>query len=465
MPQPSLTFLGAAQTVTGSRHLLRHEGRTILVDCGLFQGGRELRERNWGEWGFDPRELDAVIVTHAHLDHVGLLPRLVREGYQGPVYATRATVALARVSLPDSGRIQEEEARNANKHGWSRHSPAEPLYTERDTYEALKRFRPLRYFEFHDLPGGGTWRFMPAGHIMGSAFAEIYFKNGERVLMSGDLGRHDRPIIKDPTPVEFAEYLVLESTYGDRDHSDEDPEAVLEATVREVWSQGGALIVPSFAIGRTQELLYYVRKLQDEERIPRIPIFVDSPMASRTTLLTMEHDEEHDHDMKLALEYGRSPIEPAHLTMVRDRNQSKALNSHPGPLMIIAGSGMANGGRIVHHLLARLDDPRTVVLFTGFQAKGTAGRALLEGAEEWRAMGRSVPVRASVRTLTSLSAHADRKEILAWLRGFKAPPKHTFLVHGEPEAQESLRDRIVAELGWDVTIPAPGETRSLGGDV
>lgn len=461
MPQ-RITFFGAARTVTGSRHLIEHNGRTVLVDCGLYQGSRELRERNWAEFDFDPARLDAVILTHAHMDHIGLIPRLVREGYRGPFYATRATCALARISLPDSARIQEEDARNANKHGWSRHKPALPLYTEKEAYAALKQLEPLRYHEFTDLPGGGTWRFLPAGHILGSAFAEVYFANGERILMSGDLGRRDRPILKDPTQVDFAEYLVVESTYGDRDHPKEDPAVVLERLLNDQWQTGGALLVPSFAIGRTQELLYHIRQLQDAGRVPRIPVYVDSPMASATTLLTFQFDEELDHDARISLVDDPSPIRPHVFEMVRDRSQSKALNSHKGPLVIIAGSGMCNGGRIVHHLLNRLDDAKTTVLMTGFQAKGTPGRALLEGKPEWRMMGRTVNVAARIEKLNSLSAHADRSEIMAWLGGFKEPPRQTFVVHGEPEAQDALCDQVRRELGWNILAPEMGDSFDLG---
>jgi metallo-beta-lactamase family protein len=456
----SITFLGAAETVTGSKHLLNLNGKHVFVDCGLFQGGRELRERNWKPLPIAPSDIDAIVITHAHMDHIGYLPKLVREGYQGPIYATRATVELARISLPDSGRIQEEDARQANKHG-SRHKPALPLYNEKDAYAAMKRFEPLHYREFHDLPGGATWQYLPAGHILGSAFAEIFFENGERILMSGDLGRFNMPIIRDPEMCEFAEYLTIESTYGDRLHSNEDPLAQLEGIVKQAAETGGAILVPSFSIGRTQELLFYLSQLQHAGRMPRMPIFVDSPMATSTTHLYATITEEHDSEMLEAVKATNSPLEPDLLTFVRDREQSKALNSQRGPMVIIAGSGMANGGRILHHLLHRLSNPTTIVCFTGYQATGTLGRSILEGADEVRIYGQEVQVQARVEKLNALSAHADQGEMLHWLRGFKSPPRRTFIVHGEPPAQAALQLKIREELGWETVIPKQGERFEL----
>jgi metallo-beta-lactamase family protein len=458
----SIAFHGAAQTVTGSRHLLTLNGKNILVDCGLFQGSRELKERNWKPFPIHPRDIDAVVLTHGHTDHIGMLPRLVAQGYRGPIYATAATVGICKISLPDGGRLQEEEARYLNRKGLSRHQPALPLYTEKDAYDALKRMVKVGYNEDLKLPGGATCRYWPAGHILGSAFAEIYFENGERILMSGDLGRFETPIIKDPTIMTEAEYLVIESTYGDRLHEPVDPIHQLREVMNRAYQEGSAVIVPSFAIGRTQELLYYIHELQDQGGIPRIPIYVDSPMAVSATQVYKAAYEEHDEDMQAELKMGHAPLQPDSVQFVRDREQSKALNSQRGPLMIIAGSGMASGGRVVHHLKQRLSDPSTIVLFTGYQANGTLGRELVDGAETVEIMRDVIPVNAQIERMTSLSAHADQAEILRWLKNFKVAPTRTFIVHGEPEPQETLREKIREELGWEnLEIPFQGQEFEL----
>lgn len=449
----AITFLGAAQTVTGSKHLIHNGKAQVLVDCGLFQGPRDLRSLNWEPFDFPIGALDAVIVTHAHLDHTGMLPRLVSNGYEGPIYCTHSTAQLMEISLPDSARLQEEDARYLNRHGLSRHHPALPLYTEDDAYATLKQLRRVKFHQMMDLPGGGSWRFMPAGHILGSAFAEIYFANGERILMSGDLGRPRRPIIADPTAVDYAEYLVLESTYGDRLHSEQCARDVLRRLLREAFYQSSVVLVPSFAIGRTQELLYEISHLVQEGSLPRVPIFLDSPMATGVTHVYAKAAEEHDEDMTAITQTGLNPLEPASVTFVRDSMQSKALNAQQGPMMIISGSGMATGGRIVHHLRNRLPDERTVVLFTGYQAAGTTGRKLVDGARRVELHGEVVPVRARIEMISSLSAHADKGEIETWLENFKHPPRRTFLVHGELPAQEALRERITQRFGWDVVIP------------
>lgn len=457
----SITFLGAARTVTGSKHLLQLGKRRVLVDCGLFQGKREIRERNWLPFPIDPDTIDQIIVTHAHMDHIGYLPRLARDGYGGPIYATAATIALSRISLPDSGRIQEEDARYLNRKGLTRHRPALPLYTEKDAYEVLKQMEPVAYREWREIAGGYRWRFLPAGHILGSAFVEMYFPNGERILLSGDLGRFGTPIIIDPTIVDFAEYLVIESTYGDRRHPVDSPAEILERILHRAWEQGEVVLVPSFSIGRTQELLYTISQLQKEDRLPRIPIFIDSPMAVSTTEVYRKMKQEQDSDMKLRIADGEDPLCPDHLEFIRDSNQSKALNSRRGPMVIIAGSGMATGGRIVHHLLNRIDDPATVVLFTGYQAEGTLGREIVEGKEEVEILGQNRPVRARIEKIQSLSAHADYVEMLDWLSHFTQPPRKTFLVHGEPPAQESLRQKIVDRYGWECVIPSQGDSFDL----
>jgi metallo-beta-lactamase family protein len=457
----SITFLGAAETVTGSKHLLTLDGHKVLVDCGLFQGGQELRERNWKPLPINPSEIEAIVITHAHLDHIGYLPKLVKDGYNGPIYSTKATVDLSRISLPDSGRLQEEDAHFASKHGLGQHHPALPLYNEADAYKCLKLFKPIHYYQMQELPGKAQFQFMPAGHILGSGFAEIYFENGERILMSGDLGRYNTPIIKDPTTVEFAEYLVIESTYGDRLHAHEDTEGKMAEIFTKAHEEGGIVLVPSFAIGRTQELLYFINDLEEKNRIPRIPIFIDSPMATTTTGVYASAQEEHDSDMKIRVDKGGKPLHPENVTFVRDSEQSRALNSQRGPMVIIAGSGMANGGRIVHHLLHHLGDTSTTVLFTGYQAEGTLGRRLIEGADRVRIHGNEVEVRAEVAVLNSLSAHADQGEILAWLGKFKQPPKQTFIVHGEPPAQKVLQSKINELLHWNTVIPHQAQSFEL----
>lgn len=456
----TLGFYGAAQTVTGSRHLLTTEGKTILIDCGLFQGGRELRDLNWADFHVHPAEIDAVVITHAHADHIGWLPRLVKQGYQGPIYATQSTISLSRIALPDSGRLHEEEARYANKHG-NRHGVALPLSTEQDAYAALKLFKKVAFHEWHELPGKAQFRYHHAGHILGSAFAEITLANGTNILMSGDLGRYNTPIIRDPEVMTHADYLVVESTYGDRLHPIEDPLDKLEMVLNDAMSSGSAVLIPSFAIGRTQELLYYFRQLQDTGRMPRIPIFIDSPMAVSVTQAYAQGLEDHDEEMRISIASGKSELEPIGVQLIRDREQSKELNNHPGPLVIVSGSGMANGGRITHHLLRRLSNPATIVLFTGYQASGTLGRKLIDGEPTVHIFGQEVTVNARIEKMNALSAHADQGEILHWLGGFKVAPKKTFIVHGEPPAQEALEAKIVSDLGWNVTIPTHGQEFQL----
>ncbi|MDI9639903.1 MBL fold metallo-hydrolase [Kamptonema cortianum] len=460
MPE-RITFHGAAGTVTGSRHLIETNNKKILVDCGLFQGPREIRQKNWQPFPVPVSELDAIVLTHAHTDHIGFLPKLVREGYRGPVYATPGTIGLARVSLPDGGRLQEEEARYHNKHLTSDHEPALPLFTESDAYEALKLLKPVHYYSWLQLPGKANFRFVPAGHILGSAFAEIYFENGERIVMGGDLGRYDRPIIKDPTPVDFGEYLVIESTYGDRLHNHEDAESELEEILTQAARDRSVVIAPSFAIGRTQELLWYLHTLEKKGKLPSMPIYVDSPMATATTLLYLGNEEDHDYDMKVDLSQGKSPFRRDMVTFVRDREMSKQLNGAPGPFVVIAGSGMCTGGRVLHHLKSHLSNPSTILMFTGYQASGTLGRQILEGQTPVRIFKDHVDVRAQIRRLDMLSAHADYEEMLQWLSNFKEPPKKTFIVHGEPPASESLQQIIKERLGWETIIPAQGDSFEL----
>lgn len=457
----TLTFHGACDTVTGSRHLLTSGDRRLLVDCGLFQGIREVRERNWQRFPVAPRELDAVVLTHAHLDHSGYLPRLVAQGYAGPIYATAGTVALLRLLLPDSARLQEEEADHANRHGWSRHRPALPLYNQEEAQRALRQLEPLPYeADFHPLPELCT-RFVRAGHILGSAFVLAHTDRG-LVCFGGDLGRYGQSIIPDPTPVARADYLLLESTYGDRDHAAVDVAGELRRIVERAVRQRGWVLIPAFAIGRAQEVLYLLRKLMLAGELPGIPVYLDSPMAASAVPLFCQHAEDHDLEMQELMDAGTCPLEWSGVHYVQTREDSRRLNGAPGPGIIIAGSGMANGGRIRHHLLDKLPDARTTVLFVGYQAVGTPGRALLDGAAEFRAYGWEVPVRARVERVDGLSAHADRGEILRWLAGFESPPTRTFLVHGEAAARAALAARIRSQLHWEVSEPAWNESFVLG---
>jgi metallo-beta-lactamase family protein len=457
----SITFHGAADTVTGSRHFLETGGQRILVDCGLFQGQRELRERNWQRFPVEPSSLDAVVLTHAHLDHTGFLPRLVKDGYRGPIYCTSATRDLLGVMLPDSGRLQEEEAEFRNRKERSRHHPALPLYTSGDAHRCLEQLTGLGYNESFAPAPGVPFHFERAGHILGSAFAFAETEVGT-ILFSGDLGRYNQTIIPDPTPVSRADYLLIESTYGDRDHQAVDVHAALERIVKRAVIDRGFVLVPSFAIGRTQEVLYLLHELQTAGRIPELPIFVDSPMATSVVPFFVSHQEDHDLEMAALLDVDRCPFEGPNVRFVHSRDESKALNDLDGPGIIIAGSGMANGGRIKHHLLNRITHSNTTVLFVGYQAAGTPGRALLDGANTFRAYGWEVPVRARLERLDALSAHADRGEMLRWLSDFTEPPKRTFLVHGEQAARKALETRIRAQLGWNVHRPGMHEHVPLG---
>jgi metallo-beta-lactamase family protein len=456
----SITFHGATDTVTGSRHLLETAGKRVLVDCGLFQGPKDIRARNWQRFPEDPTSIDAIVLTHAHLDHTGYLPRLVKEGYHGPVFCTPATRDLLGVMLLDSARLQEEEAEYANRKRVSRHQPALPLYSQEDVRRCLALLQAVSYgVQFEPVPAI-PFRFARAGHILGSAFAFAETAAGT-ILFSGDLGRFGQSIIPDPTPVAQADYLLVESTYGDRDHQNVDVLAALERMVKQTVSEHGFVLVPSFAVGRTQEVLYLLRTLQDEGRIPVIPIFVDSPMATSVVPFFVNHREEHDLEMETLLDADRCPFEGRNITYVHSRDQSKSLNDHQGPGIIIAGSGMANGGRIKHHLLNRINRPNTTVLFVGYQGVGTPGRAILDGAETYRAFGWEIPIRARIERLDALSAHADRNEILRWLGGFASPPKRTFLVHGEPIPRQALQTKITTELGWSVHLPGLHERVEL----
>lgn len=442
----TLSFLGAAGTVTGSRTLLQAGGRKILIDCGLFQGLKNLRQRNWAPSPVDVSELDAVILTHAHLDHSGYLPRLARLGYKGPVFATDASADLAEILLRDSAGIQEADAEFLNRHNLSSHKPALPLYTMDDAERVLKQFRRMAFDEWVDILPGITVRWRPAGHILGAAVVEIDYA-GRRIVFSGDLGRYDDAIMPDPTPVERADYLVLESTYGDRQHSDEDPLEALHALIKRTMQRGGTVIIPAFAVGRVQLLLWYLYRLRGSGRLPAgLPIYVDSPMSTNATDL-------YQRNTRL-LRHGYSELQGAFQMprYVRDVQESKALDMSPMPKIIVSASGMATGGRVLHHLKHYAPDPRSTILFAGYQAAGTRGAAMVAGADKVKIHGEYIPVRAEVQNLPMLSAHADSDEILRWLGGFEAAPSRCFLNHGEMQAADTLRLRIKDELGWAVQV-------------
>jgi metallo-beta-lactamase family protein len=446
----SLTFLGAAGTVTGSKHLLDLGTHRVLVDCGLFQGLKELRQRNWSALPVDPRHIDAVILTHAHLDHCGYLPRLVGAGFRGRVFCTPGTSELCSLVLPDSAHIQEEDAREANRHGYSKHHPALPLYTELDAARALTQLQPVGYDRPVPVVPGLEVEFVNAGHLLGSAYARVRV-DGKTYLFGGDLGRYGRPVLPDPSPVADADILLLESTYGDRLHEADDDGAKLAGLINDAAQRGGKLIIPSFAIGRVEEVLYWLRRLEHEKRIPVLPVYVDSPMAAGALQFYSQHLNELDAEMKTEVRRV-STFSTERMTVIASPQESADLAASRSPAIVIAASGMATGGRVLRHLEACLPDPANTVLFVGYQAAGTRGRALSDGARQIKLHGQVVPVLAHVAKIDSMSAHADAGEIMRWLSGFAHPPSMTYLVHGEPPALEALRSTIVEKLGWPVHI-------------
>lgn len=457
----SIQFLGAAGTVTGSRFLLEHQGRRILVDCGMFQGTKELRLRNWAPWPVDPKRIDAVVLTHAHIDHTGGLPRLVKEGFRGPVFATHATRDLCSLLLPDSARIQEEEAAYANKLGYSKHAPALPLYTEADAHEALRLFETFGYGRTRAIVPGLSLTFHRAGHILGSAICAFDLgATGERVVFSGDLGRYNAPILRDPEPVAAATTLLAECTYGDRQHEESDPMGALAEAVNNAVTRGGVLVIPAFAVGRTQEILFRLGQLERQKLIPVLPVYVDSPMACDATPIYLAHIADHDVEMRALAEGGSSPLRTEQTRFVTSAKESKTLNGIRHAAVIISASGMATGGRILHHLKHRLPDSKNVILFVGYQSEGTRGRRLLDGESKIKMHGQFVDVRAQIMKVSGFSAHADWTEMLKWMDGFSQPPKQVLLVHGETSALEAMRARLLAK-GWPAAVPQHLETVEL----
>jgi metallo-beta-lactamase family protein len=450
-----ITFLGGVGTVTGSKYLMEWEGRSILVDCGLFQGFKQLRLRNWDPLPVDPAGVDAVVLTHAHIDHSGYLPLFARNGFAGPVFCTPATEALCGLLLPDSGYLQERDAEFANRYGFSKHHPALPLYTQADAEASLDRFEVLGYGSDRAIGPNASVRFSPAGHILGAALARITW-NGTSALFSGDLGRPGDPMMPEPATMSEADYLVIESTYGDRKHDQRGPEDMLADIVSRTCGRGGTVLIPAFAVGRAQTILYHLHRLKQAGRIPDVPVFLDSPMAINASEIFCTYARDH----RLSAAQSREFCGVA--TYVRNVEDSKKLDRNHVPMVLISASGMATGGRILHHLKVFAPDPRNTVLFAGFQAGGTRGAAMVAGASEVKIHGNYVPIRAEIDNLTMLSAHADADEIMAWLGKFETPPRQTFVAHGEPPAADALRHRIEEELGWPCRVPDYRDRFELG---
>jgi metallo-beta-lactamase family protein len=462
----SLTFLGAARTVTGSRYLVDSDGRRVLVDCGLFQGLKELRLRNWADPPVPPASIDAVVLTHAHLDHVGMLPRLVAQGFNGRIFCTPGTQDLCSLVLPDAGRLQEEEADRANRGGYSRHRPARPLFTEEQAVVTLSRLQPVGYQRPIPVIRDLEVEFVPTGHLLGAAYVRMRRTDrpGGTVIFGGDLGRYDRPVLQNPSPGSAADVLLVESTYGDRLHPAEGDDDALAAIINDTAQRGGKVIIPAFAIGRVEEVLYAIKRLEDAKAVRPLPVYLDSPMAIGALKFYQRHAAELDADIAEAVAGRRGELSAfctARFTPVATAQESYAVVERPGPAIVVSSSGMATGGRVLHHLAKALPDPRNTVLLVGFQAAGTRGRQLIEGAQEVRIYGQLVPVLARVEKLNGMSAHADAGEIVRWLRTFPAPPATTYLVHGEPSAQDALKARIQQELAWNVLIPVQGDRVSV----
>lgn len=449
-----ITFLGAARTVTGSKYLLSVGNKKILIDCGLYQGYKELRLRNWHPLPINPADIDAVILTHAHIDHSGYLPLLVKNGFTGPIYSTTGTKELCEIMLPDSGHIQEEDAFLANKYGYSKHKPVLPLYTLADAEKIMPQFVTIPFEKSFQLSDDCSFTFLPAAHILGSAFVRIRYKN-TIIVFTGDMGRTHDPIMREPAVIDSADYLIVESTYGDRDHGTDDPQVQLASIINRTAKRGGSVIIPSFAVGRTQSILYHLSQLKEKNLIPDLPVFLDSPMATNATDLYAHHIAEH----RLGSNVCKNFCDIA--TYVNSVEESKKLDTYRVPIIIISASGMAEGGRVLHHLKAYAPDNRSTIVFTGYQSGGTRGDKILRGEREVKIHGQMIPVRAQVEVIDSLSAHADSNEILLWLKNFKKPPKKTFIVHGEMKAATAMKEKIEKKFHWKCVIPDYLETENL----
>lgn len=467
-----LTFHGAAGTVTGSKYLLEADGASVLIDCGMFQGLKKLRERNWAGTPFKAGELDACLLTHAHLDHTGYLPRVVKEGFNGPIYCTPGTAKLAELIMLDSAKIQEYDAAYANKKGHTKHKPALPLYTGQDVLTTVKNFREVRRDDWVHIAGPIHAKWHDAGHLLGSNLIEIEVREKTkttRIVFSGDVGRYDGPLYHDPTPPPECDYLICESTYGNRNHPEVDlPEALAEVVHRGI-ERGGVMLMASFAVGRAQQLIYLLQVLKCAGKIPDLPIYLDSPMSVDATKIYREHCEDHDLTeaqlcgAEQVCSVGDRPVlggDAVHLCKTVD--ESKGLNNVTGPAIIISSSGMMTAGRIVHHLKKRLPDPATTIILGGYMAVGTRGRRLERGENPIRMHGQEIPVKAAIEKVPGLSGHADRDGLLRWLSHLKTPPKQTFLTHGEPDSAAALAETLRDERGWEVTVPDMDEWHELG---
>jgi len=453
---PKLTFYGATGTVTGSRFLLELNDKKFLIDCGMFQGPKENRKRNWETFPVPPETIEAVILTHAHIDHVGYLPRLYKDGFRGKVHCTRATSELCDILLVDSGHLQEEDARWANKKGFSRHDPALPLFTVDDARECLRLFEPHHYGDEIRLDENIRLKFRDAGHILGSSMVDIKTTNAQgnrKIVFCGDLGRPARAVLRDPTQVYNIDYLVLESTYGDRLHDDRSFYDELARVITESMDRGGVLVIPSFAVGRTQTLLYILRELEERKEIPVLPVYMDSPMALEATTVYQNQIPSQNLRSRVQAIMGKKIFSPGQLHICESRRKSKAINEIKSGAIIISSSGMITGGRIMHHMEQRLPVAENTVLFVGYQAAGTRGRTILEGANKVKLHGHMVPIEAKIENISGLSCHADYNESLAWLMGFNRAPERTFIVHGEGQAPASLANKINGHYGWQAAVP------------
>lgn len=448
-----IQFFGAAGTVTGSKYLVTAGNKRILVDVGLFQGKREWREKNWNNPLFYARDIDAVLLTHAHIDHTGMLPRFGALGLKAPIYCTEATAALCRILLPDSARLQEEEASWRNKKGKSKHSPALALYTEEDANNILKYFKEVPFYKDIEILPGITARWSRMGHIIGAASINLTYGN-KTITFSGDIGRYNAPILVDPEPVELGDLLLIESTYGDRLHADSDPKQELAKQINETTNRGGVVIIPSFAVGRAQQLLFYLRELKEKKIIADIPIIIDSPMAKSATSIYREHLQDYDKESLKITAKGGEPFMPTKTYFTESQEESRELNSISDPMIIISASGMLSGGRILHHLKHRVSSPLNRVIFVGYQPSGGRGDWMLSGAKSMRLLGEEVAIRATVSSISGLSAHGDREEMLRWCRSCGGLPKQVAVVHGEPESAATFAKELTEQMKWDAVVPS-----------